>query len=123
MIDRETLSKLASWSGFCGVLFIIIGVLGAIGGLFAFIIGAVPGIIMIMMGVKLLNTKNKVNLMLMQAAGVDTSASLNAVFSDLKSFFQFQGILFILYLVIIAVSILITLIIGIGSLTSLNSLF
>lgn len=122
MIDRETLSKLASWSGFCGVMFIILGVLGAIGGLFAFIIGAIPGIIMIMMGVKLLNAKNKVNLMLMQPAGVDTAASLNAVFSDLKSFFQFQGILFIIYLVLIGISILIGVVVGIGALTSLNSL-
>ncbi len=122
MIDRETLSKLASWSGFCGVMFIILGVLGAIGGLFAFIIGAIPGILMVMMGVKLLNAKNKVNLMLVQAAGVDTSASLNSLFADLKSFFLFQGILFILYLVLIAISIIVGLVVGIGAIATIDSL-
>lgn len=122
MLSRENLMGMSSWGGFCGIMFIILGALGAITGVFAFVIGAIPGILMILMGTKLMSAKNQIQLLLTQAPGTDTTATLNEIFGNLKQFLMFQGILFILYLVFIVIMIMVMLVAGIGTLSVLEGM-
>ncbi len=122
MLSRENLMGMSSWGGFCGIMFIILGALGAITGVFAFVVGAIPGILMILMGAKLMSAKNQLQLLLTQPPGMDTTATLNEIFSNLKQYLMFQGILFILYLVFIAIAIIVALVAGIGTLSILQDL-
>ncbi|HWQ74990.1 MAG TPA: DUF5362 family protein [Syntrophomonas sp.] len=122
MLSRENLMGMSSWGGFCGIMFIILGALGAITGVFAFVVGAIPGILMILMGAKLMSAKNQLQLLLTQPPGMDTTATLNEIFSNLKQYLMFQGILFILYLVFIAIAIIVMLVAGIGTLSILQDL-
>jgi hypothetical protein len=122
LLSRENLMGMSSWGGFCGIMFIILGALGAITGVFAFVVGAIPGILMILMGAKLMSAKNQLQLLLTQPPGMDTTATLNEIFSNLKQYLMFQGILFILYLVFIAIAIIVMLVAGIGTLSILQDL-
>lgn len=38
MLSRENLMGMSSWGGFCGIMFIILGAISAITGVFAFIV-------------------------------------------------------------------------------------
>lgn len=122
MLSRENLMGMSSWGGFCGIMFIILGAISAITGVFAFIVGAIPGVLMILMGAKLISAKNQIQLLLTQAPGMDTTATLNELFNNLKQFLMFQGILFILYLVFIGIFIIIILVAGIGTLSVLEGM-
>ena len=120
MLSRENLMGMSSWGGFCGIMFIVLGALGAITGVFAFVVGAIPGILMILMGAKLMSTKNQLQLLLNQPPGMDITATLNEIFSNLKQFLMFQGILFILYLAFIVIAIIFALVAGIGTFSILQ---
>jgi len=99
MIERYQLRELSKWAGFVGVMTIIFGAISAICGLFAFIIGAIPGIIMIVLGVKLRNAKKCADELL--AAGTDgNSGTVNMLFINLNNYFKIQGVLIIIYLVL-----------------------
>lgn len=122
MLSRENLMGMSSWGSFCGVMFIILGALGAISGIFAFVVGAIPGILMILMGTKLMSAKNQIQLLLTQPPGMDTTAALNEIFSNFKQYLMFQGILFILYLVFLVILIIVMLAAGIGTFSILSNL-
>lgn len=113
---------MSTWAGFCGIMYIILGALNAIVGVFAFIIGAIPGILMILMGIKLRAAKTQIDLLQMQPEGTDTAVSLNAIFYEMKGFLQMQGIIFILALIFMLIGLLIMMFVGIGALSFLHAL-
>lgn len=103
MVNREHLKQLSKWAGFVGIMNIIFGTLSAIGGLFAFIIGAIPGIITIVLGVKLRNAKKYADEIL---ASDQDDGKINMVITSLNSYFMIQGILLIIVTVLSLLGIL-----------------
>ncbi|MFZ5642953.1 MAG: DUF5362 family protein [Bacillota bacterium] len=105
LIERDQLRELSKWAGFVGIMTIIFGAISAVFGLFAMIIGAIPGIIMIVLGVKLRNAKKYADQLL--AAGPEgNDTSINMLFINLNNYFKIQGILIIIYLVLMALGML-----------------
>ncbi len=47
---QNSIARIATWGKISGILTIIFGALSAIGGLFAYVVGAIPGIIQIILG-------------------------------------------------------------------------
>ncbi|MFP4661864.1 MAG: DUF5362 family protein [Halanaerobiales bacterium] len=101
MLKREQLQETSKWVGFVGVMTIIFGALSALSGLFAFVVGAIPGIIMIILGVKLRNVKKEADRML--AMDEADEASLYDLFENLNTYFKIQGILIIVSLVMFVI--------------------
>lgn len=102
MIQRQYLRDLSTWAGFLGIVWIIAGTIQAIAGVFFFVIGAVPGIIMIVSGVKLWNAKKCSS----EYLETEDARVLNKSISNLALFFKIQGILVIVGLVFLVLSIL-----------------
>ncbi|AQS58640.1 hypothetical protein B0537_05800 [Desulforamulus ferrireducens] len=103
MVNREYWQQLSKWAGLVGILNIIFGAFSAICGVFAFIIGAIPGIIMIVLGVKLRNAKKYADEML---AEEESEGKINLILMNLNSYFMIQGILLIIALVFCALGML-----------------
>lgn len=85
--------------GFVGIITIIGGALSAIAGLFAFVIGAIPGIIAIVLGVKLRQAKQFADAMLAESYSDSYSENFNLFVANLELYFKIQGILIIISLV------------------------
>ncbi|MFA5524531.1 MAG: DUF5362 family protein [Tissierellales bacterium] len=107
--DRSILETLSKWSGFLGIMTIITGALTCIGGIGTFGISLIPGIIQIILGVKLRNAKTSVDRYL---AG--DAREINSIFENLGSYMKLQGILIIVGLVIAVIGIIIAIIGGIA---------
>lgn len=95
MLDNSTLAKFAKWSGFLGVWTIILGVLQALT-----IVGIPAAIIMIILGVKLLGAKSAANQLAVSPEG-DAPMHINKLIGDLKTYFQINGVLIIIGLVLL----------------------
>ena len=93
---------MGKWAGILGIILIISGVLSAISGVFFFIVGAIPGIITIVLGVKLRETKKYADELLAS----ESHESLNPMINSLASFFKIQGVLIIVIFVIMVLSFL-----------------
>ena len=92
--NRYTLESLKKWLGFVGIMTIISGVFVCISAIGTFGISLIPGIITIILGVKLLNAKKSIENFLMGHDG-----EMNNIFDNLTSYFKIQGILMIISLV------------------------
>ncbi|MTI95846.1 MAG: hypothetical protein FH749_10245 [Firmicutes bacterium] len=103
MLNNEILSKLAKWTGFVGIITLIMGVLQVIT-----IVGIIPGVIMIILATKLLAAKSGA---LALAADGDNSQMEN-IFRNLAAYFHITGILFIISLIMMLLSVLIITIVG-----------
>ncbi len=97
-MDRVKMQQLSTWMGFVGIITIIGGALSALAGVFAFVIGAVPGIIAIVLGLKLRNAKQYADALLMEEAGEGYSVNFNMFVDNLNTYFKIQGILIIISL-------------------------
>ncbi len=97
-MNTEELQQLSKWMGFVGIITIIGGALSALAGLPAFIVGAIPGIIAIILGVKLRNAKQSADAMLMDVHHENFTGNLNSFFSNLNTYFKIQGVLIIISL-------------------------
>lgn len=102
-MNKMQLRQLGSWMGFMGLITIITGILLALSGLFAFIIGAIPGIITIILGVKLRAAKRSCELMAMDTHDQYFSSNFNMLTANLSAYFKIQGILVILTVIMVAV--------------------
>jgi hypothetical protein len=111
MYNQESLKKLASWTGFVGIITLILGILQAIT-----IVGIIPGVLCIILGVKLMGAKSSARAL---GAGDQTPEHLNKMITDLGTYFQINGILIILSLILGVVGIIVGIIVGI---TSYNSI-
>jgi amino acid transporter len=100
MFDNLNLDKLAKWTGFMGVFSIIIGVLQAIT-----IVGIPAAIIMIILGVKLLGAKSAAKALTV-APEADVPTQFNKMVNDLRVYFQVNGVLVIIGLILGALTVI-----------------
>lgn len=108
MFDRESFGRLGKWTGFVGVMTLIVGILQAIS-----ILGIIPGVLSIILGVKLLGAKASAKA-IAAYGGEMPPDQLNKMVRDLRVYFQINGVLIIIGLVFAAL-IMIAGIIGIFS--------
>jgi membrane protein YqaA with SNARE-associated domain len=111
-VNRETLKQLSTWMGFVGIITIIGGVFSALAGLFAFVIGAIPGIITIILGVKLRSAKQSADAMLERTSPEESMEHFNMFAANLNTYFKIQGILIIISFALAIVGMLFGLIAG-----------
>ncbi|MFW6014888.1 MAG: DUF5362 family protein [bacterium] len=114
MISRQQLADLSKWAGFVGIMSIIGGTISALTGLFAFVVGAIPGIIMIIMGVKLRNAKKSADQLLAMSKNADQESQIYQIFENINSYFKIQGIMIIISLVLSALGFIMAFITGIS---------
>ena len=107
--DRQILESLSKWSGFLGIMTIIGGALSCIS-----IFGIIPGVITIIMGVKLRNAKVSIDKYLTGNTG-----EINGIFSGLNTYFKIQGILIIVSIVLTILSIIIFTALGFSAYNSM----
>jgi hypothetical protein len=95
MINQENIQSFIKWTNIVAILSIIVGALAALGGVVAFIVGAAPGVLLIIAGVKLLRAKKVAQ----ELVGIEDpslfSERLNQLIAESTAFFKFQGIYFI----------------------------
>lgn len=111
---RNELNKLARWTGVVGWLTIIGGAISALVGLFVYVVGAIPGIITVILGVKLVNAR-KYALDTLLSIEENVDSNMNGMVRELATYFKIQGIL---QIVGIAAGILVLLIALIGVLAA-----
>lgn len=117
MVEREQLQQLSKWAGFVGIMTIISGALSAIGGLFMFIVGAIPGVITIILGLKLRGAKRYADELL--ACSTEDETRINLLFMNLNTYFKIQGILIIVVLVFAIISFIMAIL---GSFAFMNTM-
>lgn len=116
--DRSLLENISKWSGFLGIITIISGALSCLGAIGTLGISLIPGIIQIILGVKLRNTKTSVNRYL---AG--DGREINGIFENLGSYLKLQGILIIVSLVLAVIGIIIVIVGGFAIWSQINSYY
>jgi hypothetical protein len=100
--NTATLQTLSKWAGFfVGIMSIIIGAFTCLGAIGTFGLSLIPGVITIVMGVKLRNAKASIEKYL--AGGGN---ELNNIFENLGTYFKIQGILYIITIVLTVLGIL-----------------
>lgn len=100
MIETKNLREVSKWAGILGVIMIAFGVISAISGVFESLYNIIPGIIAIVLGLKLRNAKKYAEEMLRSDNGDDTDA-LNNFVASLSSFFKIQVIMLIVIIIMI----------------------
>lgn len=93
MLDKERLKQMSTWSGFIGIITIISGVLSCIS-----IIGIIPGVISIILGLKLRTAKTYSDEII-ESIDENQEGKLNLLISELATYFKIQGILVIVSLI------------------------
>ncbi len=116
--DRSLLEALSKWSGFVGIMTIITGALTCLGAIGTFGISLIPGIIQILLGVKLRNAKESIGRYLSGDAG-----EINGIFENLGAYMKLQGILIIVGLVLAVIGIIVAAVIGIGIMTQFRGYY
>lgn len=96
MLSRDNIESIQRWSGFLGVVFIITGAINTFIGLFAFVIGAIPGIITIVLGVKLRGVKKYAK----EYLETNNDGAVDLLMSELSSYLKIQGIMMIISLIL-----------------------
>lgn len=91
------LKELAFWSKFVGWCFLITGIISALIGLFALIIGAIPGVITSVMGWKLIKASSHAEKL---SHSENDEVTFEAFLQNYLTFFKIQGILFMISIVI-----------------------
>lgn len=99
--NTATLQTLSKWAGFVGIMSIIIGAFTCLGAIGTFGLSLIPGVITIVMGVKLRSAKASIDKYL--AGGGN---ELNNIFENLGTYFKIQGILYIITIVLTVLGIL-----------------
>jgi len=111
-VDRERLGQLSSWMGFVGIITIIMGALSALSGVFAFVVGAIPGIIVIILGVKLRGAKKSADSLISEGVSDTYWSNFNMLVGNLNTYFKIQGILIIISLVFMVLGVIFAFLFG-----------
>jgi hypothetical protein len=106
MINQENIQSFIKWSNIVGILSIVFGALAALGGIVAFLIGAIPGVLMIIAGIKLLNAKKAAQELVGIEDQVVFSEKLNQLITESTAFLKFQGIYYIAGVIMAIISII-----------------
>lgn len=96
---EQSLKDLGRWTGIIGNITIFTGVISALLGLSLYIIGAVPGVIQIVLGAKLLNVKKYANEAVLFNIE-DPSNQISYILTNLSSYFKLEGVLMALSLIV-----------------------
>ncbi|HHY82830.1 MAG TPA: hypothetical protein GX505_09155 [Clostridiales bacterium] len=104
MLDRNQLTDMGKWAGFLGIISIIGGVISCIS-----IIGIIPGIISIILGLKLRDVKRFSDDAANSPDEMTQAGRLNLMVSDLGAYFKIQGIIIIIALVLAVIGIIVSL--------------
>lgn len=99
--DKTILETLSKWAGFVGIMTIISGALTCLSAIFTLGISLIPGIITIILGVKLRNTKTSVDKYL-----TGDAMEVNGIFESMGSYLKIQGILIIVSLALVVLGII-----------------
>lgn len=94
-LDKDQLEILQKWTGIVGIILIVSGVINTITGFFFFLVGAIPGIISIILGLKLRGVKKHIKDYLY----TQSDYPLNLLFTDLTSYFKIQGVFTIVMII------------------------
>ncbi|PLS19087.1 hypothetical protein CVD28_01385 [Bacillus sp. M6-12] len=116
---QEHLKKLSFWGKFVGWTLLISGGLSTLIGAFAFLVGAIPGLVTIYMGWKLIKASENADRLYHEANNEEAFQSL---LKNYLSFFKTQGILLIVMFVIYGLMFLLMALGVFGSLASMSSL-
>lgn len=106
-MDRVKMQQLSAWMGFVGIITIIGGVFSVIS-----IAGIIPGIIAIILGIKLRSAKQYADAMLLEEGDEGYSGGFNMFIENLNSYFKIQGVLIIISLAMVVLAILLAIIFG-----------
>lgn len=106
-ISPQFLEKTSKWSGFLGVVTIISGVLTCLGAITTFGLSLIPGIINIILGLKLNKVKKAT-----QAYLRGDSHAINETFDNIGDYFKIQGILMIAGFVLAVLGIMFFMVVG-----------
>ncbi len=112
-MDRVVLRQLSGWMGFVGTITIISGIISILTSLFTFALGIIPGVITIILGLKLRAARQYVDELVNASPGADPTMPINMLAANLNIYFKIQGILIIILLIGL------TLIIGVGVMAGL----
>lgn len=96
---EQSLKDLGRWTGIIGNIIIFTGVISALLGLSLYIIGAIPGVIQIVLGAKLLNVKKYANEAVLFNIE-DPSNQISYILTNLSSYFKLEGVLMALSLIV-----------------------
>jgi hypothetical protein len=95
---KKKLEEFSTWAAVVGWVTVISGAVEALVGLFAFVIGALPGAIMLFAGIKLLRARNHArNLVLVQEY---SEQEMVLLMQEMTTYFKVQGILIIIGVVL-----------------------
>ncbi len=106
--------------GFVGVITIISGVISVLFSLASFALGAVPGIISIILGAKLCTAKHYVNDIIATPLGVDYTPQFNLFAANLNSFFKIQGLLVLIIMLFLLFAGFLTVLLGMAFFSRFN---
>lgn len=118
LINISLLETTSKWAGFLGIVTIISGVLTCLGAITTFGLSLIPGIINIILGLKLNKTKQTIESYLR-----GDTYSINETFENLGSYFKIQGILMIVTFVIAILFILFAVIVGISAFSNITNTY
>ena len=101
---QRSLNTISKWGKFLGYLFIVCGALTGLGGLFFFIIGAIPGVVQIFLGVFLLRSAKEAEALLRQY----DETSLATMLDNYAKYLKLTGIFMLIYIILTVVILLFT---------------
>ncbi len=116
--NKALLEKLSKWSNFVGILLIVSGILSCLVAILSLGLSLIPGIFMIILGIKLTRAKKSID-MYIQGNGNE----INGIFEHLSSFFQISGIFIIVSLILAVVIVIVFIILGFAMFNQINSLY
>ncbi len=114
---KVAFASIGSWGKFTSIVTIIMGAVSAVFGLFAFVVGAIPGIIEIFLGVFLLRSANGAAR---AKEALDPDACNDAI-SYYAKYVKLQAILLIIAIVLIVISAIFA-IVGVWSFSQLGGI-
>jgi lipopolysaccharide export LptBFGC system permease protein LptF len=95
---QQSLKTISTWGKVFGYLMIISGAISALGGLLAFLVGAIPGVICIFLGLYLLRSAKKAEDL---QRGYD-DRTLAELLENYAKYLRLQGIMMIIAIVLYA---------------------
>lgn len=115
-ISKEFLKKTSKWTKIVAILTIISGVLACLGAFTTFGFSLIPGIINIILGVKLNNAKKAIDNYLRGDLN-----SINEAFNNIGQYFKIQGIFMIVGIVISIVMVIAMLLFGFAAFNNMGT--
>lgn len=118
MLNKKQVSDMGKWSGFVGMFTLVSGIISCIT-----IVGIIPGVVAIILGLKLRSVKSYADQVIADQDEEAQLNRLNLMITDLSTYFKIQGILMIIGLAFAVIGILIAIAAAVFSFTAFNSFY